>query len=232
MSELVLNNWLSDFLGKPAYQVHGTPSELSATHLPQGNTFIEARVSAQDAVGLLHLQQLGFHVIDCNLTLERRAKEVGAWSGFTHNVRFAREYDELSVCALAYEAFEYNRFHRDPAIPNAIASQIKEAWVTNFFRGKRGDWMVVVEGAEGVCGFLQLLKSDDNTVTIDLIAVAPHRRREGLALAMINFALHHCLDTPTTMRVGTQPANTASLRLYQSMGFQLYTVSFLLHRHG
>lgn len=234
MTSIKPDIWLGEQLGKPAYRVLGSVLELVAADLPRDKAFVEARVDTNDAEGLAHLQNLGFRIIDCNLTLERVVQEAPLQADADNlpaNVRFANAEDEPGVRKLAREAFEQNRFHRDPCIPNGVASQIKEAWAGNYFFGKRGDWMVVAEDADGVGGFLQLLYAEDGMLVIDLVAVAARCRRQGLAHSMTAYAYQNCLEQRANMRVGTQLGNNASLQLYQAMGFQLCRAAYLLHRH-
>lgn len=226
--------WLNEQLGKPAYSVSGLATDLVFEDLPRGQAFVEARIDASDSVGLAHLQNLGFRVIDCNLTLERMVEQ-GSMPTVNLNlpatVRVASASDEFGVRSLARKAFEQNRFHRDPFIPNDLAAQIKEAWVGSFFKGTRGDWMVVAEDSDGIGGFLQLLRAEDGALVIDLVAVASRCRRQGLAQTMTAYAYENCLKEWVNMRVGTQLGNSASLQLYQRMGFSLRRAAYLLHRH-
>jgi hypothetical protein len=52
---------------------------------------------------------------------------------------------------------------------------------------------------------------------------------------MIGYAQAHGTDgsrRPRGMLVGTQAANVASLRLYESLGFRMRDAKFVLHHHG
>ena len=69
-----------------------------------------------------------------------------------------------------------------------VANKIKEEWVGNFFLGKRGKWMIVVEENSKVVGFLQLLEKNKKTIVIDLIAIEEKKRGKGLAKEMIAYA--------------------------------------------
>lgn len=234
MTSIKPNLWLAEQLGKPAYRVVGSSLDLASADLPQEEAFVEARVEASDSEGLAYLQNNGFSIIDCNLTLERAVEEVPPQAEVVNlptNVRFASAEDEPGVRRLASDALKHNRFHRDPCISGDVAAQIKEAWAGNYFSGRRGDWMVVAEGANGISGFLQLLCAEDGVVVIDLIAVVAHCRRQGLAQSMTAYAYQNCMGHPVNMRVGTQLGNAASLRLYQAMGFRLVHAAYLLHRH-
>ena len=231
MINLASDPWLSKILGKPAYRFEGPTAELERGHLPRGAALVEARVDASDAEGLFVLQSLGFRVVDSNIAMYRPAHHVRSGRAESVLVDRAISTDELEVRMLAGNAFEQNRFHRDPEISKATAARIKEEWAGNYFLGGRGDWMYVCRDRAGIGGFLQLIRSELDTVVIDLIAVAPDRQRKGLARAMIEHAATNCLDGPANMRVGTQLGNQKSLSLYQSIGFVFGSASYVLHRH-
>ena len=234
MTSIEQDFWLGKMLGKPAYRIGAHASDVVAGDLPQAESFIEARVGVTDSESLAHLQGLGFEVIDCNVTLELPAN--GAFLDryrdvFSPKIRFASVEDEDDVRALARRSFEHNRFRRDPRISNEIADTIKEEWAANFFAGVRGEWMVVAEEGTEIVGFLQLMRVDEDVLLVDLIAVASRMQRRGIARLMIGFAFLNCLKQPVGMRVGTQLSNHGSLRLYESMGFKLSKVVYLLHMH-
>jgi ribosomal protein S18 acetylase RimI-like enzyme len=142
--------------------------------------------------------------------------------------------DCAAVRKVAEASFRFSRFHLDPKIPNDVADRIKGDWAENYFRGARGDGMVVAELDGEVAGFLQLLWSGPKLV-IDLIAVAPHAARRGLARGMISFAWTKGTGDergPSSMLVGTQAVNIPSCRLYEGLGFRLSAASIVMHHHG
>jgi ribosomal protein S18 acetylase RimI-like enzyme len=144
-------------------------------------------------------------------------------------LRFANSSDETDVRALARNVFKYNRFNQDPNISSEIASKIKEEWVGNFFLGKRGKWMIVVEENSKIKGFLQLICKNEDIIVIDLIAIDEKSRGKGLAKEMISYAYENCLKTVGTIEVGTQVANTPSIKLYLKLGFHMNLASYVLH---
>jgi GNAT superfamily N-acetyltransferase len=192
-----------------------------------GPVFVDAKVPSE-AVGRLHqLEAAGFAVVDTSVQLTRPAVPFDVQSG---HVRFALPADEATVRTLAAQSISQSRFHLDPAIPRATANHLKAEWAGNFFAGHRGDWMVVAEDAGEVCGFLQLLRSEEGVV-IDLIGVSSNHRSRGLGSQMIAFAAHHCLDRPARLTVGTQIANVRSLAFYQRLGFTITAAFYVLHLH-
>ena len=116
-----------------------------------------------------------------------------------------------------------------------IANAIKSEWAANYFCGKRGDGMVVAEQDRQVVGFVQLLWHADECLVIDLIGVDSPHQGEGIGRDMIGYAFHHGIGDdrrPSRIRVGTQAANTPSVRLYESLGFRLITAQYVLHYHS
>jgi ribosomal protein S18 acetylase RimI-like enzyme len=229
--------WLQDvfleqWLGYPVFRLKN-PShvrEVVAAAAVHPEWMIEARVAVSDVDVLARLTHEGFRVIDTNVQLTRAVAAVDGVAAA--NCRFAHAPDEAAVRAIAGRAFTQTRFHLDPAIPNAVADRIKQEWAGNFFSGKRGDWMVVAPDEHGPSGFLQLLRGADDTVVIDLIAVAKQGRGKGLARSMIAYAATSCLGREATLVVGTQIANVTSLRLYSSLGFRIASSAYVLHMHA
>jgi len=212
--------FLSEILRKPAYHWSGIDFQP-----PVETAFVDTKVAMDDTGSLLALQVAGFQVVDVNVQLERPA---GTISQDVGGARAARPDDETAVRKIAGEAFVYDRFHRDPVIGHDAASRLKAQWAANFFVGKRGEQMIVVEDAGGVCGFLQLLKHDDGSLVIDLIAISERGRGRGLAQTMIALA---AAGGTGAMKVGTQLANLPSLALYRKLGFAITSASYVLHLH-
>lgn len=238
--------WMSGMLGVPSYCVKlatedGSVRSLCAQDVQAalhphmaGGMFAYVKVAPQ-AVGSIHaLEGAGFRLVDTNVAFTRPAGAMLPSSGSDLNgIRFARPAspdDAEAVAHVARTSFRYSRFHLDPAIPQAVACELKAVWAGNYFCGKRGDAMVVCEDADGIAGFLQLLVTPEALV-IDLIAVAERARRSGRASAMIAFALHN-MEPRAEMRVGTQVVNTASMRLYEGLGFRVSGAQYVMHYHA
>lgn len=225
--------WLSGVLERPAWRVTEASGGASLAELKAGGSqFATARLPATDTQGAGELEAFGFRIVDAALTFD--IDVVRAPERDVH-VRFARAGDAAAVEAIAGSGFRFSRFHLDPAIPEALAHRIKAAWAGNWFRGARGDGMVVAEDSGRVAGFLLLLWGRDHRLVIDLIAVDSASRGRGLAGAMIGFTARNGTGDarrPAGLLVGTQAANVPSVRLYESLGFRLRDSQFVLHHHG
>lgn len=223
--------WLTEKFGRPVWQVRqgaeGEPWSVLTTSSP---LFAYAKVETTDVTGAWHLAEAGFHVVDAALTFEAPAAVHGSDDG----VRPAAPPDCEAVGRIAGSAFRYSRFHADPVIPRGLANAIKAEWATNFFTGARGDGMLVAERNGEVVGFTQLLWQRDDCLVIDLIGVDAAHQGKGIGRAMIAAVWRHGTGNgrrPSRLRVGTQVANTPSVRLYESMGFRLIGSQYILHLH-
>lgn len=232
---IVHDPWLSKQMRRPCYQlrysrtltddIYRALSDLLATE-----AFITAKVNSEDIRTIVQLEAVGFYLVDTAVTLEAEILSDVPLSTVT--VREARTEDQLAIEELARRSFGFTRFHLDPSVDPKIANEIKAQWAGNFFRGARGDFMVVSEHAGEICGFCQLLLHDEKkTLTIDLIAVEQTRRGIGAATAMVLFKPSSC-GPLTRRRVTTQVANIPSLRLYEKAGYRVAQSHYVLHAHG
>lgn len=234
MRLLTPDPFLAEILGKPAYRVDA-PSFVAQSITPSGqDAFAYAKTSPSDLEVIAQLEANGFRLADTNVQLDRPINS--DWPdrdlGPGYSIRPADSEDRIEVQMVARESFVYTRFHLDPQIPNHQAAEIKATWAGNFFSGKRGDHMLVVNDAEEkVLGFLQLLNRERELI-IDLIAVAPSHQGMGLATALIRTAAEVCQPRCDRFLVGTQIANTKSIRAYEKLGFRVCGASYLFHYHG
>ena len=233
---LTEDRWLADRLGKPAYHLSGKIGQNGAgwpdvrRRLAAGPVFADAKVAVDDVAAIGLVQSAGFLLIDTNLRflLPRESAPAGY---DPQEAGFAAPEHADEVAALAGRVFSHDRFHRDPRIGHPVAAALKRDWARNFFSGNRGEWMVVARSGGKAAGFLQLLRSPDNELVIDLIGVDAACRGCGLARAMIAFAAVHCTARGALV-VGTQVANLPSVRLYEGLGFRLSGAQYVFHCHG
>ena len=228
MNKITSDEWLSNIVGKPVYELKEFETNLKQNDLPSGEIFIWTKIPVDNIDKLVCLQKLGFYIVDTNVQFSLSDK-ISIKNKF--NLRFANSSDESELRVLASNAFKYNRFNKDPNISNEIASKIKEEWVGNFFLGKRGKWMIIIEDNSNITGFLQLISKNQNTIVIDLIAIDEKNRGKGLAKEMISYAYENCLKKDGTIEVGTQIANTPSIKLYSKLSFHMNSASYVLHMH-
>lgn len=241
------DGWLAGVLGRDVYRISipeaAPPAAIDAVarhirELQSGRVFMYAKLAPTHMAAVGRLETLGFHLIDTNVVFakpisrETVGRAIAPADGNLGGVlaRSAVSEDRKQTVELARRSFGCSRFHLDPEIPKALADEIKARWVDSFFAGHRGDSMVVASHGEAVVGFCLLLHGMDGSLTIDLIAVDATHRGRGIAGGMIAFAEPRRAGF-TEIRVGTQIANTASIRCYEKVGFRQQAAQYVFHYH-
>jgi ribosomal protein S18 acetylase RimI-like enzyme len=238
MITLTPDQWLTNLLERPVFRAALTPSTESAAgtrapecsalaELPAGS-FVYGKIESAHNTELRRLEQVGFQVAESTVTLEVHTPTWSPPAASDLRVREAVPSDCTAVLSIAAAAFTNSRFHRDPLLA-PFAGRVKAAWAENFFRGKRGERMVVAEQNGAVVGFNQLLYPAHDRAVIDLIAVAHTARGAGVGAALITALTKPTV--PRTVQVGTQGHNIASVRLYEKLGFRLASAGYTLHYH-
>lgn len=232
---IIYDAWMSEMLEKKSFRIQakavddfsGVQSHI--TTLKDEPVFLYAKVDVSD-IQLIHsYEKAGFHLVETNTGFDKPISKEAEYRG-NCILRFAEKIDEQGSVKVGTDSFRYTRFHVDPNIDNKVADRLKGEWVRNYYRGKRGDYMVVAEVDGEVAGFLQLIDKGNGVLLIDLISVLPKFQRLGIAGDMIKFAEEHC-EGFDTIEVGTQIANIPSIRLYEKLGFRLQKASYVFHFH-
>ena len=192
-----------------------------------GARLVTCRSPEQNRRALSSLQASGFRVIECMITLGQDL--AGCTTPPQHGVRLAKREEADEVGAIAAATFRTDRFHADPMIRNDAADRLKAAWARNSVAG-RADAVFVTEADGQITGFNACMLRNDAAV-IDLIGVKPAFQGRRIGHALVNASLLHYIGKAARMIVGTQSANTASLRLYQSCGFRIESSALTLHAH-
>ena len=170
------------------------------------------RIEYDDFVSAAGLLQKGFREVE-ELVTWIRAPAHCSYSG----VREAKLKDAWRCILIAKNSFTDDRKHHDSKFPNWLAD-FSKMWAVG--RGFiNSDYSVFVADRERVAGFLVGV-GDMLGARVDLIAVDPLFRRLGVAQNLIAAALDYygrqgCLH----IVAGTQAHNTASCKMYESLGF-------------
>ncbi len=113
-----MTDFLSEYLGKPAWQVTA-PAQLEPQVFSSGRAgFAFAKVGCSEVVTAASLTQLGFRLIDTNIQFDRTV--AATWPtvelGQDYGIRFADPRDAAAVETVAATSFVYSRFHLDPLV--------------------------------------------------------------------------------------------------------------------
>lgn len=231
--------WLASMINTPVYSLNkdlvleegNLCKDMAAIreYLHKEPCFCYIKVPIDRSGAIKHLTDIGFNLVDTSVVLRMPTSGYKMQDSY-QGIRFATAEDEVPVCQIAGRAFSFSRFHTDKNFAVVTANEIKTEWARNFFRGKRGEYMVVAYLGKSAAGFLQLLYDGRGVLTIDLIAVDSSYRKMGFAQKMIEYALTNCGNV-NEIRVGTQLVNFASISLYEKMGFKIMDAYHVMHYH-
>ena len=194
-----------------------------------------ARVDVASVDLVRHLTQAGFYVVDVNVTLALETERITprARCGLC-TIQEATPELAVPVLDIARTCFRLSRFHLDPLVAPETADQVKHDWVQSYLAGNRGERLfIALEGGRPV-GFLAVMAtcSDGREARIiDLIGVASSSQRQGVGRALVHYFLDYSKGRCDVVKVGTQAANSASLRLYQGCGFSIQHCAYVMHMH-
>lgn len=234
------DDWLKFFFGHDVFrfteigQININQNEICSAIQPLHEAFCYVKIPAGNLEVLHSFLKSGFKIVDINISLSRKPELLKESDLETYTIRDATPLECEDVSAIAEICFTSSRFHKDPHIPTRVANQIKRKWVENYFKGKRGDSIIVADKDGKSVGFLAIAKMsiDNQTVMIiDLIGVHPGFQGSGAGKQMVNFFITNSFGRCDLLRVGTQLINLPSIHLYEKAGFCMADATYVLHAH-
>lgn len=240
--KLEIDEWLTRTTGCKSYRIvelnqlpYISKDDLTSTS-DNGSAFFYVKIPVIQ-VELLHsFCKAGFKVIDVNISFKKELSHNFDPSVSNSDV-IIRDYiisDDEMLLDIAENCFKYSRFHLDPSIPAYTANKIKREWVSNYLSGNRGDEIIIAEKDGIPVGFLAILHSYHNgerISIIDLICVDNNYQNRGIGKQMLSHYIRKVSGNFTSIHVGTQVANTPSMRFYEKCGFRFFDAAYVLHAH-
>lgn len=230
------DGWLTAVLGYPVYSLAaGTPPEQLREHArSQQRAFYFAKVASADVAPVRALTATGMYVVDAAVTLSREPEPASNATGGPWRIAPLEPAWADGVLEIAGSCFRTSRFHLDPEIPNELAHRVKREWIRSYVDGTRGVELLVALLGDRPVGFLAVLEQevDGRRVrAIDLVGVAAAEQGRGAGAALVTHFVERHGASADELRVGTQLANTQSLKLYARLGFAVSHSSYVLHLH-
>lgn len=179
---------------------------------------------ADDAETAAAAASVGFQAVDTRLTLHREPGEEPATAPTTPaTIREAQEEDREPLKRLARAAHTDTRFFFDPRFERRRAAELYARWIERGLDDPRRH-VLVAELDQGPVGYVVVAEEPR---AIDLIAVDPAARGQGIGAALVRAAVAERPREP--MSVVTQARNVGAQRLYQSQGFRLRSAEIWYH---
>lgn len=234
MTALVRDQWLSDAAGFACLRLEAGANPAGWTAEAPATAFAFCKIPVSRVERVKAVAATGFYVVDTNVTLDWHGSDPDQSATDGIEVDVAAPEDHAPAQRIAGGSFVYSRFHLDPNFPAAIANRIKSEWIRSYCEGRRGECLLVARQGGKVTGFLAVLGAEvggKSMAVIDLIAVDAGSRGQGVGAALVKHFVRRWCAKAEVLRVGTQIANAASLRLYQQCGFYTVEASYVLHAH-
>jgi len=228
---LKIDKWLSSQLGYSAYNIDNT-SLKNFNFLRYKSKNILISIKSNKKFKNLFLKKNQIKLIEKNITFLKSPRKKKVEINYFKNIRLANIFDKKAILDIAGNSFIKSRFYKDKNIKKRLARKIKRNWVLNFFRKKRGEYLIVSEFNKKVVGFLLVLKSKKNYI-IDLIAVKKNYQNLGLGTKMLKFLENKVLKkSKVKIYASTQSDNKNSIKLYIKNKFKVKYKKYVYHFNG
>jgi ribosomal protein S18 acetylase RimI-like enzyme len=237
-SKLLSRNVIALVWNSPCKRIQNFQKEKIWTHALQNlqlnlDAFkpylLTARIPSLNREATRALENSGFHLIECYLELEHNLEQIPPITG-KNIIRPFRENEIHQLEKIAFESFQYSRFHMDPQIKAVEANTSRSEWVKNSCKG-RAEAVFVAEVDQRPVGFV-ICKEKTSIGILDLIAVYPDYRNRKLGYDLTVEFLKFCRSQQYYLaKVGTQAHNIPSIRMYEKTGFVMSETYYSYHKH-
>lgn len=140
--------------------------------------------------------------------------------------KFCKEFKGDALVPLAKE-MRFSRFFKDSNIPKYKAIHLWEESIRNHCEGLKDQSLIAYYDGKP-CGIVTLEFQDINNIRLFLVGVLRRYRRKDVAKTMLT-AIVNRYSMKHGIRVETQSDNVIAQRLYQSAGFKLEDLKYILH---
>ena len=130
----------------------------------------------------------------------------------------ASNKDVAKIKRIALENSSNSRFVKDNFFPKKFRKSFRYSWLNNFFKKKRGDYLIVCDYKKKILGFVLLLKKT-SSYQIDLIVVKKDKQSVGVGSSLINYINKRFLRAGVKLVAGTQSDNNKAVGFYKNNGF-------------
>jgi dTDP-4-amino-4,6-dideoxy-D-galactose acyltransferase len=231
-----LLRWDSDFFGFPIGRVGGRRlDEARAAAIDEWAWRNDIRClyflsDPNDAETARIAERHGFNPVDTRIRLVHDLTALGPRDG-SPPIRVAVAEDEEALRPIAARSHIDTRFFADPRFPRRRCESMYATWVVDAIRDP--DRIVHVPEVDGRAVGYQVIRppGKDGEAALELIAIAPDRRRNGLGAALLRSSLRTCdeLGAKRVMTI-TQQRNTVSIEVHRRVGFSAHTEGVWHHR--
>ena len=136
-----------------------------------------------------------------------------------YGCRFAKKKDLKQILEICRENPYGSRFERDSFLDKKFLFIYRATWLKNFFKKKRGDYLIVAYKKNVILGCI-LLKNEMENLRIDQILVKNSFKKKGIASTLISYANNHFLKKFNSIIAGTYNHNLVAKKMYKKLNFK------------
>jgi dTDP-4-amino-4,6-dideoxy-D-galactose acyltransferase len=180
--------------------------------------------------GALAAARAGFELIDLRVAFLAKLNEATPPTAFETPTRRARPEELQVLREIAGTELRETRFWTDRRFPRDRAAELYRLWIEKDLL--RSDGFIFVTEASGqVTGFASGMVLGGGRAKLSLIAVRSDARGQGLGQALVRRVMEQARETGAKeIETVTQGRSASALRLYESQGFRIESISIWFHR--
>ena len=233
MSKLFKDKFVSHLIGYQSYIVNNSLNLRNIKKLKKPY-FITLKTKTikkpkKKIISSLKLLNLKIKLTSTMVSFERKYKEN---KKVFHDCRKATKNDIPQLKKICLEDTSNSRFFNDLSLPLKFRKTYRAEWILNFFRKKRGDFLIVAYKNKTVLGFILMLKKSFG-LQIDLIVSSKNYQNKKVGTSLINYTNNNFLKKNNIIKAGTQLNNIKANKIYKKLGFiKNKNKSYVYHIHS
>lgn len=219
MSELFKDKFVSHLIG---YQSYITNNFLSLNYIKKLERpfFITLKTKTSKKLPKKNIDSfksanLKIKLASTMVSFERKYKEN---KKVYLDCREAKKKDIPQLKKICLEDTSNSRFFNDLSLPLKFRKTYRVEWILNFFKKKRGDFLIVAYKNKKVIGFILMLKKSFG-LQIDLIVSSKKYQNKKVGTSLINYINNNYLKKDNIIKAGTQLDNIKANKIYKKLGF-------------
>lgn len=178
-----------------------------------------------EKLGCLYVGDKIDHVLDIS---KKPIKTID--SGLKSILQYGEIADRSELQKLALLSGIHSRYNIDPNFTHDEFNRLYICWIDKSLAEVRKVPMCLMKMGDRVVGFVSFSVIDIHSIRVDLIAVEPKNRGQGIAEDMLNTVIHYAIEHGyKEIHISTQSANIPALNLYKKVGFVVSSQLSIYH---
>ena len=231
MKKIIKDNFISKLLNLNCYLISDFDLKSSLNKITTLNKPYFLTIKSRNKLSKNIINKFNLDFICKQITYEKKFFKK---DNFITNVdcRLVEKKDFQQLKIISLEKSWNSRFVQDRKIDSKIKYSIRLEWLKNFFRKKRGDYLIVAHNNNILLGYLILSKIKKKWI-IDIIATKEKAQKKGVGSSLINYAFKTLKKINIKkITAGTQSNNTNAISFYEKNGFSIIQSKYIYHVHS